>query len=161
MSVGGVCLTSPLPQSCQLPWPPPRRHLHLDIYSPYISWHCMSNRPDAARHKYLRLHTDRCGVTMYRHDFSETTFGYAMSIFYPVTFKLLFHDDVIKWKHFPRHRPFVRGIHRSPHNGQWRGALMFSLIYVWINGRVNNGEIIDLRRYRVHYDATVMWCQSR
>ena len=24
------------------------------------------------------------------------------------------HDDVIKWKHFPRHWPFVQGIHRSP-----------------------------------------------
>ena len=43
-----------------------------------------------------------------------------------------FHDDVIKWKHFPRYWPFVRGIHRSPvnfcHKGQWHGALMFSLI---------------------------------
>ena len=42
------------------------------------------------------------------------------------------HDDVIKWKHFPRYWPFVRGIHRSPvnspHKGQWRGALMFYLI---------------------------------
>ena len=41
------------------------------------------------------------------------------------------HDDVIKWKHFPRYWPFVRGIHRwpvnSPHKGQWRGALTFSL----------------------------------
>ena len=27
---------------------------------------------------------------------------------------LCFHDDVIKWKHFPRYWPFVRGIHRSP-----------------------------------------------
>ena len=39
------------------------------------------------------------------------------------------HDDVIKWKHFPRYWPFVRGIHQSPVNspqkGQWRGALMF------------------------------------
>ena len=26
----------------------------------------------------------------------------------------------------------------SPHKGQWRGALMFSLICVWINGWVNN-----------------------
>ena len=47
------------------------------------------------------------------------------------------HDDVIKWKHFPRYWPFVRGIHRSPvnspHKGQWRGALMFSLICAWIN----------------------------
>ena len=24
------------------------------------------------------------------------------------------HDDVIKWKHFPRYWPLVRGIHRSP-----------------------------------------------
>ena len=44
----------------------------------------------------------------------------------------LFHDDVIKWKHFPHYWPFVRGIHRSPvnstHKGQWRGAWMFSLI---------------------------------
>ena len=33
--------------------------------------------------------------------------------------------------HHPRYWPFVRGIHRSPvnspHKGQWRGALMFSL----------------------------------
>ena len=39
------------------------------------------------------------------------------------------HDDVIKWKHFPRYWPCVRGIHRSPvnslHKGQWRGTLMF------------------------------------
>ena len=70
------------------------------------------------------------------------------------------HDDVIKWKHFPRYWPFVRGIHRSPvnspHKGQWRGAIMFSLICVWINGWVNNREAGDLRRYRAHYDVTVM-----
>ena len=60
------------------------------------------------------------------------------------------YDDVIKWKHFPRYWPFVRGIHRfpvnSPHKGQWRGALMFSLIFVWINDWVNNREAGDLRR---------------
>ena len=54
----------------------------------------------------------------------------------------------------------MRGIHRSPvnspHKGQWRGALVFSLICVWINGWVNNGEAGDLRRYRAHYDVTVM-----
>ena len=70
------------------------------------------------------------------------------------------HDDVIKWKHFPRYWPFVRGIHRSPvnspHKGQWRGALMFSLICARINGWVNNGEAGDLRRYRVHCDVMVM-----
>ena len=70
------------------------------------------------------------------------------------------HDDVIKWKHFPRYWPFVRGIHRSPlnspHKGQWRGALMFSLICVWINGWVHNREAGDLRRYHAHYDVIVM-----
>ena len=71
-----------------------------------------------------------------------------------------YHDDVIKWKHFPRYWPFVRGIHRSPvnspHKGQWRGALMFFLICTRINGWVNNGETGDLRRYRAHCDVTVM-----
>ena len=70
------------------------------------------------------------------------------------------HDEVIKWKHFPRYWPFVRGIHRSPVNspqkGQWRGALMFSLICAWINDWVNNREAGDLRRHRAHYDVTVM-----
>ena len=73
----------------------------------------------------------------------------------------LIHEDVIKWKHFPRYWPFVWGTHRSPvnspHKGQWRRALMFSLIYVWINGWVNNREAGDLRRYRAHYDVTVMF----
>ena len=75
------------------------------------------------------------------------------------------HDDVIKWKHFPRYWPFVRGIQRSPvnspHKGQWRGALMFSLICVWINGWVNNREAGDLRRNRAHYDVTVMCRRQR
>ena len=74
-------------------------------------------------------------------------------------FKIL-HDDVIKWKHFPRNWPFVRVIHRSPvksqHKGQWRGALMFSMICVRINSWVNNREAGDLKRYRAHYDVTVM-----
>ena len=64
------------------------------------------------------------------------------------------HDDVIKWKHFPRHWPFVRGIRQSPvnssHKGQWRRALMFSLIYAWIK------VAGDLRRHRAHYDAIIM-----
>ena len=70
------------------------------------------------------------------------------------------HDDVIKWKHFPRYWPFVRGIHRSPvnstHKGQWRGALMFTLICARINGWVNNIEAGDLRRYLPHYGVIVM-----
>ena len=71
----------------------------------------------------------------------------------------------IKWKHFPRYWPFVRRIHRSPvnssHKGQWRGALMFSLICGWINDWLNNHEAGDLRRYRAHYDVIVMSVEKR
>ena len=71
-----------------------------------------------------------------------------------------YHDDVIKWKHFLRYWPFVRGNHRSPvnspHKGQWRVALMFTLICARINGWVNNRDVGDLRLYRAHYDVIVM-----
>ena len=71
------------------------------------------------------------------------------------------HDDVIKWKYFPRYWPFVRGIHRSPvnslHKGQRRGALVFTLIYAWINGWVNNREAGDWRRYRANHDVIVIY----
>ena len=57
-----------------------------------------------------------------------------------------------------RYLPFVRGVHRSPvispHKGQWRGTLMFSLICAWINGWVNNREADDLWPHRPHYDVT-------
>ena len=44
----------------------------------------------------------------------------------------------------------------SPHKGQWRRALMFSLFCARINDWVNNREAGDLRRHRAHYDVTVM-----
>ena len=52
---------------------------------------------------------------------------------------------------FNRHRWIPR-----PHKGQWRGALMFSLICARINGWVNNREAGDLRRHRAHCDVTIM-----
>ena len=39
---------------------------------------------------------------------------------------------------------------------RWHGALMFSLISVWIYGWVNNREAGDLRRYCVQCDVIVM-----
>ena len=44
----------------------------------------------------------------------------------------------------------------SSHKGQWRGALMFSLICASINDWVNNREAGKLRRHRGHYDVNVM-----
>ena len=76
------------------------------------------------------------------------------------TYICVSHDDVIKWKHFPRYWPFVRGIHRSPvnspHKGQWHGALMVPLVCAWINGWANNLKAGDLRRHRAHYDVIAM-----
>ena len=68
------------------------------------------------------------------------------------------------WRHqietFPRHWAFVRGIHRwpvnSPHKGQWREALMFSLICSWINGWVNRREAGDLRRHGANLGVVVI-----
>ena len=52
------------------------------------------------------------------------------------------------------------GIHQSPgyslHKGQWRGALMFSLICAWASRLINDRDAGDLRRPRARYDVTVM-----
>ena len=73
---------------------------------------------------------------------------------------VVYHDGVVKWKHFLRYWPFVKGIHGSPvdypHKGQWRWALMFSLICVWTNGWANNRDASYLRRQFTYYDITVM-----
>ena len=86
------------------------------------------------------------------------TLSFVLIIIMSLTY---IHDDVIKWKNSPRYWPFVRGIHRSPvnspHKGQWRGALMFSLICAWINSWVNNRDAGDLRRHRPHYDVILRW----
>ena len=42
------------------------------------------------------------------------------------------------------------------HKGQWRRALMFSVICAWSNGWANNRDAGDLRGHRAHYDVNVM-----
>ena len=103
---------------------------------------------------FVALPLDSIHLMIFTHLRREYLTGARRSHFFNV------HDDVIKWKHFPRYWPFVRRIHRSPvnspHKGQWRGALMFSLIYARINGWVNNCQAGDLRRHNAHYDVIVM-----
>ena len=72
----------------------------------------------------------------------------------------LWLHDYVKLKKFPallaicaRNSP-VPG--EFPAKRQWRGGLLFSLIYTRINGWVNNDEAGNLRRLRAHYDVTVM-----
>ena len=43
----------------------------------------------------------------------------------------------------------------SPHKGQSRGALMFSLICAWRKACAKNWDARDLRRHCAHYDVTV------
>ena len=96
----------------------------------------------------------------YDSEINHTSFCTSMIHHFFVHILQITHDDVIKWKHFLRHWPFVRGIHRSsvnsPHRGQWRGALKFFFICTRINGWVNNREAGDLRRHCAHYDVIVM-----
>ena len=60
--------------------------------------------------------------------------------------------ELLSTSDFDRRRSPVN----SPHKGQWREALMFTLICARINGWVNNREAGDSRRYRAHYDVIVM-----
>ena len=66
---------------------------------------------------------------------NQWTHGQSIDAYICFTSLSVFHgnDDIIKWKHFPRYWPFVRGIHQSPvnspHKGQWRRALTFSYLH--------------------------------
>ena len=88
---------------------------------------------------------------------SSTLKRYIVTV-HPRGRKEHFHDDVIKWKHFHRYWPFVRGDHRSPvdspHKSQWCGDFVFSLICAWTNDWANSRDAVDFRR--AHYDVTVM-----
>ena len=69
------------------------------------------------------------------------------------------------WRHqrkrCPRFWPFVRGIHQwlvdSPRKGEWRRALVSSLICALTNVWVNNWDAGDLKRHNTHYEVPVMF----
>ena len=71
------------------------------------------------------------------------------------------HDDVIKWKHFLRYWPFVRGIYRSlvnsPHRGQWRGALMLVRLDLFNDDTRPSGHISSPRwSFDVFFDLRLI-----
>ena len=80
------------------------------------------------------------------------------------------HDDVIKWKHFPRHWPSfgeftgdrVTGHLGGEFTGEFPAERPVTRSFdVFIDLRlnndwVNNREAGDLRRYRTHFDVIVM-----
>ena len=70
--------------------------------------------------------------------------------------KILSHDDVIKWKHFPRNGPLWG---KPPVTvgfpSQWPVTRSFD-VFIDLNGWANNGEAGDWRRHRAHYDVIVI-----
>ena len=66
----------------------------------------------------------------------------AMYLYVENLQNIILHDDVIKWKYFPRYWPFVWPVN-SPHKGQWRGE--------------NNRDADHLWCHRAHCDVTVMF----
>ena len=74
----------------------------------------------------------------------------------------MYHDDVIKWKHFSRYSPLCgefTGDRWTPLT-KASDAEFWCFLWSapWINGWVNNRESGALRRHCAHYDVTVMWC---
>ena len=76
-----------------------------------------------------------------------------------------YHDDVIRWKEFSRHWPFVLGIQRSPvkspNKGQRRGALMFFFAMRLIRRLSKHRYAGDLRPHCAHYNVTAMFLWTR
>ena len=69
------------------------------------------------------------------------------------------HDDVIKWKRFPRYWPLCGEFpgHRwIPSQRPVTQSFDVSFICAWIDGWVNNRNAGDLRRHCAHHDITVM-----
>ena len=72
------------------------------------------------------------------------------------------HDHVIKWKHFPHYWPFVRGIHGHrwiPRTNASDAEFWFLFDLRWANSWASNRYAGGLKRYRAHYDVTVMYAQ--
>ena len=121
-------------------------------YLLFIHWFIRSCYDTAS--SFTDLLQIQYGTVLIRSTFTQILIGELWGV------SCDYRNDVIEWKHFSRYWPIVRGIQwspvNSPHKGQWRGVLMFSLICAWINGWVNNCEVGDSRRHLAHYDVIVM-----
>ena len=75
-------------------------------------------------HVYVRRHAHICTWYIFLLRLCLEQSVHLLSIWYGISMcyrSMLGHDDVIKWNHFTRYWPYVRGIHRwpviSPHKG--------------------------------------------
>ena len=125
----------------------------------FFPWMFFTDRLTDCRHRDM-WDAINWRVVLYQHSRRTPHFGTWLDIDHDCCCK---HDDDIKWNHFSYYWPSMTGIHRSPvnspHNGQCREALMFSLTFAWTNGWVNNRDAGDLRRHCVHYGVTVIFVE--
>ena len=128
--------------------------------------------PDVGRNCWVR--NDWCTVNIPYPCVCNNTHPSVVSAFWPLRTPDWTRCDVIPLHrvHTPiiwcRHQmetfsallALFQGIHMSPVNsfykGQWRRALIFSLICACINNWINNREAGVLRRHCAHYDVIVM-----
>ena len=67
----------------------------------------------------------------------------------------IFHDDVIKWKHFPRYRPFTGGISWSPVDSLQRQVTQsFDVVF---DLHLNKGLNKQSRRWWVDTSSRSLW----
>ena len=138
----------------------PGAFTHTCITFPlHVMWYCFSFAIDSAIKRNIRPDVSNCVILSFQW---SAKYGSRCEIS-EVIINLF---DYAWWRHqmetFSALLALCAGNSPVPvnstHKGQWRGALMFTLICAGINDWVNNREAGDLRRHLDHYDVSVMGC---
>ena len=70
------------------------------------------------------------------------------------------HDDIIRWKHFPRYWPFVKEIHQSPGYPSQRPLMRSFDVFLCALSLTKSPDAGDLRRHAAHCDVTIVVAQN-
>ena len=124
----------------------------IDIFTFIHAFYCLWTFFRSGYHQYL--------IKVQKS--AKATASHYHVVIYITLNNVTWHDDVIKWKHFPRYWPSVRG-GNPPVTGEFpsqrpasQSLDVFFFICAWINHSVNNREAGDLRSHCAHYDVIVM-----
>ena len=127
--------------------------------------HCAVNDLTLMLSTNAAMHSEPCVECVTFTAFYEIPFFNVQFCFRKISIQLIYayiKTHCIMWtcKYCRVTGLWAVNIPRLPVNslqkGQWRGALMFSMICAGINGWVNNRRADTLRHHRDHYDVTVM-----
>ena len=129
-----------------------------------VWWIDVNRLSISSEHYWKYTHTHICIYNIYTYIICVLCLSYATS---PQVYRLL--KSYPWWRHEMETFSALLAICAGnssvtggfpAHKGQWRGALMLSLICIWINGWVNNRKAVDLRRHCAHYDVIAMLVQN-